>query len=89
MKEGEGTVLDHSCLMFLSNLWIGRTHNNSRLPVVLAGGLGGTLKTGRALNYMQAGDENRRMQSLYLSLMDRYDLKLDSFGGTSERLANL
>ena len=29
------------------------------------------------------------MQSLYLSLMDRYDLKLDSFGGTSERLANL
>ena len=85
----EGTVLDHSCLMFLSNLWIGRTHNNSRLPVVLAGGLGGTLKTGRALNYMQAGDENRRMQSLYLSLMDRYDLKLDSFGGTSERLANL
>jgi hypothetical protein len=89
MKEGEGTVLDHSCLMFLSNLWIGRTHNNSRLPVVLAGGLGGTLKTGRALNYMGAGDENRRMQSLYLSLMDRYDVKLDSFGGTRERLANL
>ncbi len=89
MKEGEGTVLDHSCLMFLSNLWIGRNHNNSRLPVVLAGGLGGTLKTGRALNYLASGDENRRMQSLYLSLMDRYGVKLDSFGDTRERLSLL
>jgi len=89
MKEGEGTVLDNSCLMFLSNMWVGRTHDNSRLPVVLAGGLGGTLKTGRALDYLKAGDEHRRMQSLYLSLMDRYDMKVDSFGGTRERLANL
>jgi hypothetical protein len=89
MKEGEGSVLDHSCLMFLSNMWIGRSHDNSRLPVVLAGGLGGTLKTGRALNYLKAGDENRRMQSLYLSLMDRYGVKLDSFGDTSARLAQL
>jgi hypothetical protein len=89
MKEGEGTVLDHSCLMFLSNLWIGRTHNNSRLPVVLAGGLGGTLETGRTLNYLQAGDDKRRMQSLYLSLMDRYGVKLEEFGGARERLSLL
>jgi hypothetical protein len=89
MKEGEGTVLDNSCLMFLSNMWIGRKHDNSRLPVVLAGGLGGTLKTGRALNYLDAGDENRHMCSLYLSLMDRYGLKQDRFGDTSARLANL
>ncbi len=89
MKEGEGTVLDHSCLMFLSNMWVGRSHDNSRLPVVLAGGLGGSLKTGRALNYLKAGDENRRMQSLYLSLMDRYGVKLDSFGDTGARLAQL
>jgi hypothetical protein len=89
MKEGEGTVLDHSCLMFLSNLWIGRTHNNTRLPVVLAGGLGGTLETGRTLNYLQAGDDKRRMQSLYLSLMDRYGVKLEEFGGARERLSLL
>ena len=44
MPEGDGTVLDHSCLMFLSNMWIGRKHDNSRLPLVLAGGLGGTLE---------------------------------------------
>ena len=89
MKEGEGTVLDNSCLMFLSNLWIGRTHDNSRLPVVLAGGLGGTLKTGRTLNYLKESEEDRKMCSLYLSLMDRFDVKLDKFGDARSRLKNI
>ena len=55
-----------------SNMWIGRKHDNSRLPLVLAGGLGGTLETGRTLNYLDAGEDNRKMCSLYLSLMDRF-----------------
>ncbi len=89
MKEGDGTVLDNTCLMFLSNLWIGRKHDNMRLPLVLAGGLGGTLETGRTLNYLDAGEENRKMCSLYLSLMDRFDIKLDQFGDAHTRLARL
>ena len=86
MPEGNGTVLDNSCLMFLSNMWIGRKHDNSRLPVVLAGGLGGTLQTGRTLDYLQAGDDNRKMCSLYLSIMDRMGFKLDQFGDAETRL---
>jgi hypothetical protein len=89
MKEGDGTVLDNTCLMFLSNLWIGRKHDNFRLPLVLAGGLGGTLETGRALNYLDAGEDNRKMCSLYLSLMDRFGVKLDQFGDARERLQGL
>ena len=89
MKEGNGTVLDNSCLMFLSNLWIGRKHDNFRLPLLLAGGLGGTLKTGRALNYLEAGEDNRKMCSLYLSLMDRFDIKLDEFGDSKTRLQGI
>src|SRR5579859_2583085 len=89
MKEGEGTVLDNSCLMFLSNLWIGRKHDNFRLPLVLAGGLGGTLQTGRTLDYLQAGDDNRKMSSLYLSIMDRMGVKLDKFGDAETRLERL
>jgi len=88
MPEGEGTVLDHSCLMFLSNLWAGRVHNSMRLPVVLAGGLGGTLQTGRSLDYLSAGDENRKMCSLYLGIMDRMGITLDRFGDADTRLAN-
>src|SRR5579872_418225 len=89
MPEGEGTVLDNSCLMWLSNLWIGRLHVNSRLPLVLAGGLGGTLETGRTLNYLKADDEERRLCSLYLSIMDRMGVKLDRFGDATERLEHL
>jgi hypothetical protein len=89
MREGNGTVLDNSCLMFLSNMWIGRKHDNSRLPLVLAGGLGGTLETGRSLDYLQAGDDNRKMCSLYLSIMDRMGVKLEKFGDSGTRLQGL
>ena len=89
MKEGDGTVLDHTCLMFLSNMWIGRKHDNFRLPLVLAGGLGGTLETGRTLSYLDAGEENRKMCSLYLSLLDRFDIKLEQFGDAKTRLERL
>jgi len=89
MKEGNGTVLDNSCLMFMSNMFVGRKHDNSRLPLVLAGGLGGTLKTGRSINLLNAGDDKRNMCSLYLSLMDRYGVKLDKFGDTSARLESI
>jgi hypothetical protein len=89
MKEGNGTVLDNTCLMFLSNMWIGRKHDNFRLPLVLAGGLGGALQTGRSLNYLNDSEDNRKMCSLYLSLMDRFDVKLDQFGDSQTRLARL
>src|SRR5436305_10938148 len=89
MPEGDGTVLDHSAIMWLSNLWIGRKHDNTRLPLVIAGGLGGELKTGRTLNYIDAGDENRKVCSLYLSIMDRMGIKLDKFGDAETRLQDL
>jgi hypothetical protein len=89
MAEGDGTVLDNSCLMWLSNMWIGRKHDNTRLPLVLAGGLGGTLKTGRTLNYLEAGDDNRKLCSLFLSIMDRMGVKLDRFGDAETRLESL
>ncbi len=89
MPEGEGTVLDNSCVLFLSNMWSGWKHDNMKLPVVMAGGLGGTLKTGRALDYLYAGDDNRKLCSLYLSIMDRMGVNLDRFGDADTRLANL
>jgi hypothetical protein len=89
MPEGDGTVLDNSCLMFLSNMWAGWKHDNMKLPVVLAGGLGGTLQTGRCLDYLYAGDENRRLCSLYLGIMDRMGVKLDHFGDADTRLKDL
>jgi hypothetical protein len=89
MPEGEGTVLDNCCLMWLSNMWAGWKHDNMKVPVVLAGGLGGALQTGRSLEYLHAGDDNRRLCSLYLGIMDRMGVELDRFGDADTRLAGL
>ncbi len=87
MQEGDSTVLDNSCLMFVSEHW--NAHNGNQVPLVLAGGLGGTLKTGRSLDYMQAGNDKRKLCSLYLTLMDRMGLELPQFGDSKERLAGI
>jgi hypothetical protein len=89
MPEGDGTVLDNSCLLWLSNMWSGWKHDNMKLPVVTAGGLGGTLHTGRSLEYLYAGTENRKLCSLYLSIMDRMGVTLDRFGDADTRLEGL
>ncbi len=89
MKEGDGTVLDNSCLMLTSSMWSGSKHDSSKVPLLLTGGLSGTLKTGRVLDYLDKGDDNRKLCSLYLSLMERMDVKLDRFGDAEARLAGL
>ena len=87
MQEGDATVLDNSCLMFVSEHW--NAHNGRLVPCVLAGGLGGKLKTGRSLDYLKAGDDNRKLCSLYLSVMDRMGLELGEFGDSKERLSGI
>jgi hypothetical protein len=89
MPEGEGTVLDNCCLLWLSNMWAGWKHDNMKVPVVTAGGLGGTIETGRSLDFLYAGDDNRKLCSLYLSIMDRMGVTLDHFGDATTRLAGL
>ena len=51
------------------------------------GSLGGKLKTGRALDYYEAGDDNRKLCSLYLGIMDRMGVPLREFGDAETRLA--
>jgi hypothetical protein len=87
MREGEGTVLDNTCIVFMSNMWSGTHHDSTKVPLLTAGGLGGTLETGRVLDYLDKGDENRKLCSLYLSLMDRMGVRLDRFGDADTRLA--
>ena len=89
MREGERSVLDNSCLLFLSNMWSGTKHDNKKVPVITVGGLGGKLATGRALNYFAAGDDNRKLCSLYLGIMDRMGVVLPQFGDARTRLAGL
>jgi hypothetical protein len=89
MREGEATVLDNSCLMFVSNMWSGSQHDSRKLPVLLCGGLGGALQTGRVLDYLGRGDDNRKLCSLYLSLMNRMGVRAERFGDATAPLAGL
>lgn len=87
MQEGDGTVLDNSCIQFISEHW--DAHNSNQVPVVLAGGLGGTLTTGRTLDYLEAGNDRRKLCGLYLGLLDRMGIERSEFGDATEHLAGL
>jgi hypothetical protein len=89
MPEGEGTVLDNSGLLFINNMWSGSEHDSTKVPVLLAGGMGGALKTGRVLDYTEEDDADRKLCSLYLSIADRMGVELDRFGDADTRLAGL
>jgi hypothetical protein len=86
VKEGDRTLLDNSMILYLSSMMTG-AHDNRQLPVVMVGRGGGKIKTGRSLDY--SAKPNRRMCSLYLSLMDKAGIRLDRFGDSKERLAEI
>ena len=86
IQEGERTALDNSMLLYCSSMLTG-SHDATKLPVVLLGGAGGQIKTGRVLDYLDK--PNRKMCSLYLSLLDKVGVNLKSFGDSDERLAEV
>jgi hypothetical protein len=89
MQEGAGSVLDNSCIMFCSSLMAGGSHDRKQMPVLLAGGLGGTLRTGRTLTFAREPEEERRLCNLYVSLAGRYGLDTRSFGDSTGPLRGL
>lgn len=86
IQEGERTLLDNSMVMLCSSMLNGH-HNANELPVVMLGRAGGQIKTGQNLNYVE--DENRQMCRLFMSMMNKMDVKLDAFGDATEALAEI
>ncbi|MAQ89185.1 MAG: hypothetical protein CMM03_04965 [Rhodopirellula sp.] len=86
IQEGERTLLDNSMVMLCSSMLNGH-HNANELPVVMLGSAGGQIKTGQNLNYVE--DENRQMCRLFMSMMNKMDVKLDAFGDATEALAEI
>jgi len=89
MPEGEGTVLENTCLLYPSNMWSGESYDNTRLPVLTLGGLGGSLQTGRVLDYLSAGDDHRKLCVLHLSLLNKLGVQLPWFGDAESGLVGL
>ena len=74
---------------FEAHGYVGRSTGRIKVPLLLAGGLGGSLETGRVLDYIGKGDDNRKLCSLYLSLLDRMGVSQKRFGDAEQRLAAL
>jgi hypothetical protein len=86
-NEGERTLLDNSMVLFLSSLMDGNAHDSKQLPVLLAGGGGGSIKGGRLLDY--SNDPNRKLCRLHMALMDRMGVKMNRFGDADTALSDL
>ncbi|HWE36729.1 MAG TPA: DUF1552 domain-containing protein [Isosphaeraceae bacterium] len=86
IREGERTALDNSMILYCSSMLTGN-HEANQLPVLVLGGAGGRLEGGRVLDYL--GKPNRKMCSLFLSLLDKAGLPLDRFGDSTEPLAEV
>ena len=86
IEEGERTLLDNSVIIYCSSMLTG-SHDASQLPVVVLGGAGGRIQGGRILDY--TGKPNRKMCSLFLSIMDKFGVHPGSFGDSNEALAEV
>ena len=86
IQEGERTLLDNSMILFCSSMLTG-LHDATQLPVVILGAGGGQLATGRVLDYRNK--PNRKMASMYLSLMAKMGVDLDQFGDSDQRLVEI
>lgn len=91
VQEGDGTLLDHSMIMYGSALSDPDRHNHENLPIVLAGRGCDTLKTGRHVKYNNAFRTKKEipLSNLFVSMLDRMGVNADKFGDSNGRAANL
>jgi hypothetical protein len=85
IQEPGGTLLDNSMILYGSGLSDGNRHRHDDLPVVLAGGGGGKIRTGRHI----VCKEDRPMGNLFLSMLDTLGTPAESIGDSSGRLTEL
>jgi Protein of unknown function (DUF1552) len=81
-REGDGTVLDNSCIVLANEQWT--FHNAEKVPLLVGGKLGGAFQAGRTLDFHNS--RNRKFSSLLMTLADRMGLRLDRFGDSTEQL---
>jgi hypothetical protein len=80
--DGDGTLLDHSLVLYGGGMGDGNLHRHADLPCLMAGSLGGAVKPGRHVRY----DLDTPMSNLLLSMMDMAGVRLEKFGDSKGRL---
>ena len=85
IPDGDGTLLDHSMLIYGSGISDGNIHFHMDLPVILVGGGGGRLRGGRHLHYMN----DTPVSNLYVSVLDKLGVPVETFGDSTGQLQYL
>ncbi|MDX1965911.1 MAG: DUF1552 domain-containing protein [Planctomycetaceae bacterium] len=85
IREGEGTLLDHSMIVYGSAIADGNAHSHRDLPIILAGGGNGSITGNRHIVYPR----ETPMNNLFLSLLDRMNAGVEKLGDSSGRLDKL
>jgi hypothetical protein len=82
IPDGDGTLLDHSIVLYGSGMSDGNTHNNYSVPVVVVGGHDLQLKGNRHLKY----PKGTPLANLSVSLMDKFGVNVERFGDSTGKL---
>ncbi|MCE9604112.1 MAG: DUF1552 domain-containing protein [Planctomycetia bacterium] len=85
VREGNGTLLDNCLLAYGSGNSDGNRHNHNDLPILLAGGGGGTVKTGRHIRY----PDETPLNNLWMAMLDRVDVDVPFLGDSTGVLQGL
>lgn len=81
-RDGDGTLLDHSIVLYGSGLADGNRHEHHNLPSLLAGRGCGSVKPGRHVRY----PDETPMTNLFVAMLDRVGTRVDSFANSKGRL---
>jgi hypothetical protein len=83
--DGDGTLLDHSMLLYGSSISDGNKHTHHDLPIVAVGGANGQMKGGRHIRYPQETPLN----NLLLNMLGKAGVPADNFGDSTSPLADV
>ena len=82
IQDGDGTLLDHSLILYGGGMGDGNLHGHADLPCLLAGRLGGRFRTGQHVAY----PADTPMSNLLLTILDNVGVHIDSLGDSTGRL---
>lgn len=83
--DGNGSLLDHSLILYGSGIGNPNIHDHTNLPVLVAGGAAGGMKGNRHIRY----DKPTPLANLHLTLLDKVGVQLDSFADSTGKLDEL
>ncbi len=85
MPDGDGSMLDHTLLLYGSNMSNSNAHDHFPLPNLVVGGAAGRMKGGRHLKY----EDHTPMTNLLVTMLDKVGVKQESLGDSTGTLENL